>query len=81
MDFLRMEALMTALRIVREAGKSPEEVLDLKKYEAALQSGDSEEDNVKQPLFDGLCPGNRGYIYRLSDRPQDRKSKGTPAGH
>ena len=35
-DYLKMEGLMTALRIVREAGGVPEQVLDRSDYEAAL---------------------------------------------
>ncbi len=37
-DYLRMEAALTATRIVREAGGDPAKVLDLQDYEAAMQA-------------------------------------------
>ncbi len=38
-DYLRMEAVLTASRIVREAGGDPAQVLNLKDYETAMQRG------------------------------------------
>ena len=38
-DYLRMEAALTASRIVREAGGDPAQILNLKDYEAAMQPG------------------------------------------
>ena len=38
-DYLRMEAVLTASRIVREAGGDPARELDLKDYESTLQPG------------------------------------------
>lgn len=43
-DYLRVEALMTAAAIVRDAGGVPEEVLPLRKYEQEQLSGRGEDD-------------------------------------
>ncbi len=43
LDYLRMEALMTAVSIVREAGGDAEKILDTKQYESSMLPSDSED--------------------------------------
>lgn len=55
-DYLRVEALMTAAGIVREAGGDPEKELQLKQYEADMQPGTDMEElsDAKKLLQDAL---------------------------
>lgn len=55
-DYLRVEALMTAAAVVRDAGGEPEEVLPIRKYEQEQLSGRGEDDlrSVKELLLTSL---------------------------
>ena len=64
LNYLQMETLMTAMKLIRDVGGEPSQVLSIKQYEAGIQS-----DDMQSVVSASLSLLREALVYRGSHNP------------